>query len=139
MPLSIYNEITSLALKNQHIEIVGLLFGIKSSKNYIIELFKELENRDASATSFSIKNQDYSQFIKYENKETGRELLGFVHSHPMKFKLDPSEKDKKFMRLWPEFIWGIITFENPFKKVYFNFFTLIETNLFQVQYQITGT
>lgn len=135
LPSSIYDKITSLSLKNQHIEIVGLLFGFKSKKYLTIDFFKELENIDASANSFSIKSEDYSQFIKYENKETGRELLGFVHSHPKKFKLDPSKKDIEFMRLWPEYIWGIVTFELPVKNVHFNFFTIEKTELFRIYYQ----
>ncbi len=132
--LPVYETIISLLEKECLIEQIGLCFGLVSEKGRVrIEEFTEIENNDASSSSFSL---DYTVMIKqithYQQK--GKSFLGIFHSHPSGHSLLPSKKDKHYMQYWPSpFVWligvfpQILAFGFSHNKVYQIPYTLFET------------
>jgi len=135
LALSVYENIILLLEKNCIIERIGLCFGSASEEGrVIIEEFTEIENVDASSSSFSL---DYTVLIKQINsyKPKGKSFLGIFHSHPLGRSLLPSKKDRYYMQNWPSpFVWligafpQILAFEFSLNKVYQIPYTLFKQN-----------
>jgi len=108
---SVYETIILLLEKKCLIERIGLCFGLVSEEGRIrMEEFVEVENIDASSSSFSL---DYTVMIKqitfYQQK--GKSFLGLFHSHPSGYSPLPSKRDRHYMQYWPSpFVWLIGVF-----------------------------
>ena len=116
------------------IEQIGLCFGLVSEEGRVrIEEFTEIENIDASPSSFSL---DYTIMIKQITyyQQMGKRFLGLFHSHPLGHSPLPSKKDRQFMQYWPSpFVWLIgvvpqlLAFGFSHNQVYQIPYTLFET------------
>ncbi len=135
LSLSVYKTIFLLLEKGSLIEQIGLCFGLVSEEGrVIIQEFTEIENTDASASSFSLDYTVLIQQISYYQQK-GKSFVGLFHSHPLGHSLLPSKKDRQYMRYWPSpFVWligvfpQIIAFGFSNNKVYQIPYTLIEEN-----------
>ncbi|MCK4848061.1 MAG: Mov34/MPN/PAD-1 family protein [Candidatus Heimdallarchaeota archaeon] len=111
LALSVYETIIRLLEKESIIERIGLCFGLVSENGRVrIEEFTEIENLDASPSSFSL---DYIVMIKQITyyKKKGKNFVGLFHSHPSGHSLLPSKKDRHYMQYWPSpFVWLIGAF-----------------------------
>ena len=94
------------ARKKYPIESCGLLFGWITSEEAIVKKIVTTRNILESSTEFQISPEEFIKHISEAEKE-GLKLIGFYHSHPAAPK--PSTTDIKYMRLWPESIWLIIS------------------------------
>lgn len=101
------NLLIKEAKRRYPIEICGAFFGIINKKKEVhvkkIILLKNLLN---SKTKFQIDPIEFLKFLLEAEKE-GLQHVGFFHSHPIGTK--PSTIDLKYMKLWPETIWLIIS------------------------------
>ncbi len=133
LSLSVYKNIILLLEKKSLIEQIGLCFGLVSEEGrVIIEEFAEIENTDASSSSFSL---DYSVLIQQISffQQRGKSFVALFHSHPSGHSLLPSKKDRQYMRFWPSpFVWligvfpQILAFGFSQNKVYQIPYSLIE-------------
>ena len=134
LALSVHETIILLLEKKSIIEQIGLCFGLISEEGTVrIDEFTEIENLDASSSSFSL---DYTVLIKQitYHQQKGKNFLGLFHSHPLGKSLLPSKKDRHYMQYWPSpFVWligafpQILAFEFSINKVYQIPYTLFET------------
>ncbi len=134
LALSVYETIILLLEKKCTTEQIGLCFGSALEEGRSrIEEFTEIENVDASSSSFSL---DYSVLIKQITYfyEKGKSFLGIFHSHPSGHSLLPSKKDRHYMQYWPSpFVWligafpQVLAFEFSINKVHQIPYTLFDT------------
>ncbi|MBS7640107.1 MAG: M67 family metallopeptidase [Candidatus Bathyarchaeia archaeon] len=98
------------AQKSYPLEICGALFGlINSDGRILIKKVVILSNILNSSVAFQIDPEEFlAELMRSENE--GLRHVGFFHSHPG--SATPSDIDVKFMRLWPESIWLIISLIN---------------------------
>ena len=88
------------------IEACGLLFGELSKESAIVKRVIVTPNVLKSSVSFEIETRVFhDSFTKA--KQDGYEFLGFFHSHPA--SVDPSSVDIRFMRLWGDAVWLILS------------------------------
>jgi len=134
LAFSVYETIILLLERKCTIERIGLCFGSASEEGRVIlEEFTEIENVDASSSSFSL---DYTVLIKQINyyQQKGKSFLGIFHTHPLGHSLLPSKKDRYYMQYWPSpFVWligafsQVLAFEFSFNKVYQIPYTVLAT------------
>jgi proteasome lid subunit RPN8/RPN11 len=88
------------------IEACGLLFGELSKESAIVKRVIVTPNVLKSSVSFEIETMVFhDSFTKA--KQDGHEFLGFFHSHPA--SADPSSVDIRFMKLWGDAVWLILS------------------------------
>ena len=87
-------------------EACGILFGDLGSEGPIVRKIVPVRNVLESTTNFRIDAEEFLRSLS-EAEGEGMELVGFYHSHPA--ALEPSVTDTKYMKLWPENIWLIIS------------------------------
>jgi proteasome lid subunit RPN8/RPN11 len=87
-------------------EACAILFGRLTENEAIVEKVEIAQNRLFSSTRFEVDPSRVSKSIIVAEKE-GLEFVGLFHSHPA--PAVPSEIDKKFMRLWGDAIWLILS------------------------------
>jgi len=92
--------------KKYPIEACGVLFGDRSSKETVVRKIMVAHNILKSSTNFQIDPEDFLKAL-YEAEKEGMQLIGFFHSHPA--PPHASMTDVRYMRLWPENIWLIIS------------------------------
>lgn len=91
------------------LEICGALFGYIINGGFLIKKIIQLRNVLNSPVAFQIDPGEFLvELIKAEKE--GLKHVGFFHSHLRPAK--PSLVDIKFMRLWPETIWLIVSLIN---------------------------
>jgi len=92
--------------RNYPIEACGLLFGDISNEESVVRKIVSVRNVLQSSILFQI---DPEEFIKvlFEAEKDDMQLIGFFHSHPA--APQPSVTDVRYMQLWPENIWLIIS------------------------------
>lgn len=91
------------------VEICGALFGHFCGEEVIIRKIVRLRNTFNSHVAFRVDPEEFlAELIKAENE--GLRHVGFYHSHPG--STESSKMDIKFMRLWPESVWLIISLIN---------------------------
>lgn len=92
--------------KSHPVEACGALFGELSGSEVFVRKIVGFRNTLESAVRFRIDPED---FIKkfFEAEIEGLQHIGFFHSHSA--STHPSETDIKYMKLWPETIWLIIS------------------------------
>ena len=111
------------------VEACAILFGNLTENEAIVEKVEITQNRLRSSTRFEVDPSTVARSIVEEEKE-GFEFVGLFHSHPA--SAFPSEIDRKFMRLWVEAIWLILSStENKLDA-----FQLVDDELKQVAIRI---
>lgn len=86
-------------------EAASLLIGRKKNEVFKVEKMIEAKNSQRSRISFQIDPQFLVDTLdKFEGMDM--ELIGFYHSHP-NLHAFVSERDEKFMKLWPGRVWVI--------------------------------
>ena len=88
------------------IEACALLFGRFTADEAIVEQVKVTQNRLDSTNLFEVAPEKLAIAVSDAEKE-GLELVGLFHSHPL--HVAPSEIDLKFMKMWPDIIWLILS------------------------------
>ena len=88
------------------VEACAILFGKLSQNKAVVEKIKVTQNRLRSTTRFEIDAAKVTVTITEAEKE-GLEFIGLFHSHPA--PATPSAIDKKFMRLWGDALWLILS------------------------------
>jgi len=92
--------------RNYSIESCGLLFGSITKEKAIVKKVIAAQNILKSPTEFQINPEEFIRHL-FEAEKKDLELIGFYHSHPAAPK--PSVIDTKYMKLWPNSIWLIIS------------------------------
>ena len=88
------------------VEACGLLFGDMAKEEAVVRGLTAAYNTLESSTDFQIDPEEFLEALSKAEKENMGHL-GFFHSHPAFPK--PSATDIRYMRLWPESIWLIIS------------------------------
>lgn len=92
--------------KRYPIEVCGVLFGVIKSEEIHVKKIVPLRNVIESESMFQIDPEDFLRILIASEAE-GLQHVGFFHSHPGNVR--PSAMDLKYMKLWPESIWLIIS------------------------------
>ena len=87
-------------------EACGLLFGDLKREEAVVKKITPARNTLRSPTDFQIDPEEFLRALVEAEKED-MQHIGFFHSHPASPK--PSTTDVRYMRLWPESIWLIIS------------------------------
>lgn len=108
-----------LQLKQQHVDLLkqetekvypveacALLFGTCSENNLTLQQIVVAQNRLQSAVKFEIDPTVVAVALT-KAEEVGLELIGLFHSHPA--PAVPSSTDLKFMKLWVDILWLIMS------------------------------
>jgi proteasome lid subunit RPN8/RPN11 len=90
----------------QPIEACALLFGKISARNAVLEKLVITPNVLKSSVRFEIDPKTFYDAL-VQAADEGLEFIGFFHSHPA--PAYPSNVDIKFMRLWGDAIWLIMS------------------------------
>lgn len=88
------------------VEACALLFGKISQSKAVVERVEVAQNRLRSATQFEVDPAKVATALTKAEKE-GLEFIGLFHSHPA--PAEPSSVDQKFMRLWGDAFWLILS------------------------------
>jgi proteasome lid subunit RPN8/RPN11 len=83
-----------------------MLFGKLSQSEAEVKKVLVAENRLISTTHFEIDPARVAAAI-FEAEKEGYEFIGLFHSHPA--SAIPSSVDLKYMRLWGDIIWLILS------------------------------
>ncbi len=87
-------------------EACGLLFGDLEREEAVVRKITALQNTLRSPTDFQIDPEEFLRALA-EAEEEYMHHIGFFHSHPASPK--PSTTDSRYMGLWPESIWMIVS------------------------------
>jgi proteasome lid subunit RPN8/RPN11 len=88
------------------VEACAMLFGELSNKMAIVEKVEVAKNRLLSSTRFEVDPARVVAAITGAEKE-GLRFIGLFHSHPA--PAVPSSVDLKYMRLWGDALWLIMS------------------------------
>jgi proteasome lid subunit RPN8/RPN11 len=91
------------------IEACAMLFGELSNKEAIVEKVEVAKNRLLSNKQFEVDPVRVAAAITGAEKE-GLRFIGLFHSHPA--PAVPSSVDLKYMRLWGDALWLIMSLTN---------------------------
>ncbi|NIR86575.1 M67 family metallopeptidase [Candidatus Bathyarchaeota archaeon] len=92
--------------KAHPIEACGLLFGKLNDGEAVVTRVAMMPNVLKSSTRFEVDPQ--TVFNTFEQADRDKlEFIGLFHSHPAPAR--PSEVDLKYMRLWGEAVWLILS------------------------------
>lgn len=86
-------------------EACSIIVGQKEDEVFRVKKMMEAKNSQRSNSSFKIDPQDLVETLDNIEESNG-ELIGFFHSHPNLHSF-VSDRDEKFMKLWPGKIWVI--------------------------------
>ncbi|MEM1543126.1 MAG: M67 family metallopeptidase [Candidatus Bathyarchaeia archaeon] len=103
------NQMIEEALKRHPIEACGGIFGRMEGEIARVERVVPLRNILESEIMFQIDPEEFLRVL-LDLEGEGLTHLGFFHSHPGNAR--PSMLDLKYMRLWPESIWIIVSSVN---------------------------
>jgi len=88
------------------VEACALLFGKLSQNEAIVEKVEFAPNRLQSTVRFEIDPEKVAAAITEAEKE-GLDFVGLFHSHPA--PAAPSPIDLKYMKLWGDALWLILS------------------------------
>jgi len=88
------------------VEACGALFGLIKSDEVFVEKVVPLKNILDSEVMFQVNPEEFLKVLM-EHEGMGLQHIGFFHSHPG--SPNPSPIDLKYMGLWPESIWIIVS------------------------------
>lgn len=96
----------SIAEERYPQEACGLLFGDLKREEVVVRKITPACNTLRSPTDFQIDPEEFLRALVEAEKEDVHHI-GFFHSHPASPK--PSTTDARYMGLWPESIWLIVS------------------------------
>lgn len=97
----------SIEAKKVHpVEACSILFGKILAENAYVSKIVHAKNILNSTTRFEINPEFFLKELNHAEKE-GLEFIGLFHSHPA--PTQPSSIDQKFMKLWGNAIWLILS------------------------------
>jgi proteasome lid subunit RPN8/RPN11 len=88
------------------VEACAMLFGKLSQNKAVVEKVEVAQNRLHSTTLFEVDPVKVAVAITEAEKE-GLDFIGLFHSHPA--PATPSTIDQKFMQLWGDALWLILS------------------------------
>jgi proteasome lid subunit RPN8/RPN11 len=88
------------------LEACAMLFGKLIQKKAVVEKVEIAQNRLKSTTRFEVDPAKVATAIT-EAENNDQEFIGLFHSHPA--PATPSSVDQKFMKLWGDAIWLILS------------------------------
>ena len=88
------------------IEACALLFGKLFENKKLVEKVEVIQNRLQSTSRFELDPEQVAAAI-IEAEKVGLDFIGLFHSHCA--PATPSSVDQKFMRLWGNAIWLILS------------------------------
>jgi len=88
------------------IEACAILFGRTTRRETIVKKVVTVQNVLKSTTRFEIDPKTFYDAFMQADKD-GLEFIGLFHSHPA--PAYPSSIDLKFMRLWGDTVWLILS------------------------------
>jgi proteasome lid subunit RPN8/RPN11 len=88
------------------VEACALLFGQLTEDEAVLEKVVVTQNKLLSSTRFEVDPATISLAVIEAEKER-LDFVGLFHSHPA--PAVPSVVDQKFMRLWPDVVWLILS------------------------------
>lgn len=115
--------------KMHPLEACAMLFGNLLKNKAIVEKVEIVPNRLRSTTRFEVDPEKVAAAIK-KAEMSGLEFIGLFHSHPA--PAIPSLIDKKFIKLWGDAIWLILSTTNSNLAAY----QLIKNNIKKVTIEI---
>ncbi len=118
------------AIRNYPEEACAMLFGKTEKGIAEVSWIVIAENILHSKTRFEIDPEIVYEALK-EAEERGLDLIGFAHSHTNSSK--PSLIDRKFIRLWGDAIWLILSTLNGKMEA----FRMVNEKLEKVTLEIT--
>ncbi len=83
-----------------------MLFGESNQKEAIVKIVAVAPNKLQSPISFEIHPETFVKAF-YEAEDEGLDLIGLFHSHPA--PAAPSSIDRKYMKLWGDVLWLILS------------------------------
>ena len=91
------------------IEACAMLFGIVNKKEASVKKVVLTSNKLQSKSKFEIDPETvFTQFN--ESEKEGLDFIGIFHSHPA--SAEPSKLDEKYMELWGDSFWLILSTTN---------------------------
>ncbi len=103
------NLLKAEARKSHPVEACAMLFGYLTDKEAIVRKIVVAKNELYSTTRFEIHPKTVIKAFAEAEKQ-GLEFIGLFHSHPA--PATPSTIDLKFMKLWGDAIWLILSSTN---------------------------
>ncbi len=103
------NLLKAEARKSHPVEACAMLFGYLTDKEAIVRKIVVAKNELYSTTRFEIHPKTVIKAFAEAEKQ-GLEFIGLFHSHPA--PATPSTIDLKFMKLWGNAIWLILSSTN---------------------------
>jgi proteasome lid subunit RPN8/RPN11 len=88
------------------VEACAMLFGKFSENEAAVEKVEVVQNRLRSTTQFEVDPAKVAVALTKAEKD-GYEFIGLFHSHPA--PASPSSVDLKYMRLWGDALWLILS------------------------------
>jgi proteasome lid subunit RPN8/RPN11 len=88
------------------VEACAMLFGKFSKNEAAVEKVEVVQNRLRSTTQFEVDPAKVAVALTKAEKD-GYEFIGLFHSHPA--PASPSSVDLKYMRLWGDALWLILS------------------------------
>jgi len=83
-----------------------MLFGESNQKEAVVKRVAVAPNKLQSSTSFEIHPETFVKTFN-EAEHEGLDLIGLFHSHPA--PAAPSSIDRKYMKLWGDVLWLILS------------------------------
>lgn len=111
------------------IETCGAVFGHIHCGEATVKEIVRLRNTLNSPIAFQIDPEEFLRELR-RAEDMGLEHIGFFHSHPG--PAEPSAIDVKFMRLWPESIWLIVSSTRREVAAY----RVVDENVYRVQIEM---
>ncbi|KXA97445.1 hypothetical protein AKJ37_02995 [candidate division MSBL1 archaeon SCGC-AAA259I09] len=96
---TVWKDIRKVSELEFPLEACSVLAGRKENGLFKIEKMIETKNRQSSRSSFKIDPKFIVDTLD-ELEGSDMELIGFFHTHP-NMSAYVSERDEKFMKLWP--------------------------------------
>lgn len=107
--------ITNETKQKLPLEACGLIFGEIEYDEVIVKNIVAVQNKLKSPTTFKVDPEELFKALMVAEKK-GYELIGFYHSHPA--SPEPSDIDTRYMKLWPNYVWLVISSVNYNVKAY---------------------
>ncbi len=109
------NLLKQEARKVDPIEACALLFGKIHDDEVLVRKVVVTDNKLHSTRRFEISAETAVDSMAAAERE-GLEFIGFFHSHPA--PATPSRIDMRFMRLWGDAVWLILSLTDSELKAY---------------------
>jgi proteasome lid subunit RPN8/RPN11 len=103
------NLLKEEARKVHPIEACAILFGKLTQKEAVVKRIVVTPSRLQSTVEFEVDPETFADVFAKADDE-GLDFIGLFHSHPAPAK--PSLIDRRYMRLWGDAVWLILSSTN---------------------------